>query len=308
MSRPAVCIVGSSNTDLVSYAPRLPRLGETLHGSDFQIGFGGKGANQAVMGAKLGGAVTMITKVGDDVFGHNTLRNYESVGVDMAHVHVTDSAPSGVAAIAVDEAGNNTIIIVGGANDELTVEEIEAARPQLTAAAVLVCQCEASLAALRMARSAGVTTIFNPAPALPDLADEFYALSDIFCPNETETELLTGLPVTTLDEAAAAGRILLAKGPRQVILTLGERGSLLITRAGVEHIETEAVRAVDTTGAGDAFVGSLAYFLAAGAAITDAMRRANRIAALSVQRPGAQSSYPVAADLPAEIMNVMHDG
>ncbi|MFN2167344.1 MAG: ribokinase [Anaerolineae bacterium] len=306
MSRPTICVVGSSNIDLISYTPRLPKMGETLHGERFQIGFGGKGANQAVMAAKLGGAVTMITKVGDDVFGHDTLRNYSSVGIDTAHVHVTDEAFSGVASIAVDEAGNNSIIIVAGANDRLTEAEIEAARPQLTSSAVLVCQLEVplpiTLAALRMARDAGVTTIFNPAPARPDLPDEFFTLSDIFCPNETEAELLTGLPVTSVDEAVVAARRLLERGPRQVILTLGEKGSLLVTPEAVRHVAAPPVTPIDTTGAGDAFVGSLAYFLAGGMSILDAMDRANRIAALSVQRPGTQSSYPGAEDLPDGLM------
>jgi ribokinase len=157
------------------------------------------------------------------------------------------------------------------------------------------------LAALRIGRAAGVRTIFNPAPARAQLPAEAYALCDILCPNESETEILTGLPVATLAEAEAAARLLLDRGAGSVILTLGERGSLLVQAAAVVHVPAPAVRAVDTTGAGDAFVGSLAVFLAAGLPVAEAMGRANRIAALSVQAPGTQTSFPDAADLPTEL-------
>lgn len=305
MKRPKICVIGASNLDLISYVPRLPKMGETLHGDRFQMGFGGKGANQAVMAAKLGGDVAMVTKLGDDIFGRDTLQNFERVGVDISHVHITDQAFSGVAPIAVDADGNNSIIIVTGANDLLTEEEIEAARPAIAAAAIVVCQLEIplpiTLAALRIAREEGVTAIFNPAPARPGLPDELYRLSDIFCPNETETELLTGMPVSTLAEAEAAARTLLARGAGAVVLTLGERGALLVNEEGAIHVPTNKVTALDTTGAGDAFVGSLAYFLALGKPMTDAITRANRIAAVSVQGAGTQSSFPMAADLPGDL-------
>ena len=305
MKRPKICVVGSSNLDLISYVPRLPKMGETLHGDRFQMGFGGKGANQAVMAAKLGGDVVMVTKLGDDIFGRDTVQNFEQVGIDVSHVHVTDQAFSGVAPIAVDADGNNSIIIVTGANDLLTEEEVEAARPAIAAAGILVCQLEIplpiTLAALRIAREEGVTAIFNPAPARPDLPDELYRLSDIFCPNETETELLTGMAVTTLAEAEAAARVLLARGAGAVVLTLGERGALLVNGDGATHVPTEAVKALDTTGAGDSFVGSLAYFLALGKPMNDAMARANRIAAVSVQSAGTQTSFPSADELPDDL-------
>jgi ribokinase len=270
------------------------------------MGFGGKGANQAVMAAKLGGDVTMITKLGQDVFGDNTLKNFETWGVNTKHVHSTDQAFSGVAPIAVDPDANNSIIIVTGANDLLTEDELEAARPDIAAAQIMVCQLEIpleiNLAALRIARQEGVTTIFNPAPARPDLPQEVYQLSDIFCPNESETELLTGMSVGTKEEAEAAARVLIERGAGTVILTLGERGSLLVDAKTTEHVPVETVKALDTTGAGDAFVGSLAYFLAFGKSLTEAMRRANRIAAISVQSSGTQTSFPVAKDLPAELL------
>ena len=305
MARPKICVVGSSNLDLISYVPRLHRMGETLHGDRFQMGFGGKGANQAVMAARLGGDVVMVTKVGDDIFGQDTRRNYAQVGIDTTHVHVTDQAFSGVAPICVDADGNNSIVIVAGANDLLTAAEVEAARSAIAAASVLVCQLEVplatTLAALRIARAEGVTTIFNPAPARSDLPDEIYQLSDIFCPNETETELLTGMPVNTPIEAEAAAQVLLSRGAGKVVLTLGDRGSLLVTKDRAIHVASERVQALDTTGAGDSFVGSLAYFLALGKSMSDAMARANRIAAVSVQSAGTQTSFPSADELPDEL-------
>ncbi len=307
MAKPRICVIGASNLDLISYVPRLPGVGETLHGSRFHMGFGGKGANQAVMAARLGAEVAMITKLGRDVFGENTLTNFQAEGIDCRHVLFTDQAFSGVAPIAVDPLGRNSIIIVTGANDLLTVEEVESAREVIGAAQVLVCQLEIpleiSLLALRIARAQGVRTVFNPAPARPELPEEAYRLSDVLCPNESETELLTGLRVSNLNEAETAARCLLERGPGAVVLTLGERGSLLAVQGRTLHVEAPPVRAVDSTGAGDAFVGSLAFFLARNLALDEAMRRAVQIASLSVQSPGTQTSFPRAADLPADLLS-----
>lgn len=299
-----VCVVGASNIDLISYVPRLPRLGETLHGERFQMGYGGKGANQAVMAAKLGARVAMVTKLGRDVFGEGTLANFREFGVDTEHVLFTEDAFSGVAPIAVAPDGSNSIIIVTGANDLLTEDEIERARPAIAASSVVVCQLEIpveiSLAALRVAREEGVTTIFNPAPARAELPQELYRLSDVLCPNEPETELLVGRSIAGEEEAAA--RELLTRGAGAVILTLGERGCLVVDAGEARHVAVEPVEAVDTTGAGDAFVGSLAYFLAQGRQLAEAAGRANRIAAVSVMGRGTQTSFPAAADLPAELL------
>ena len=306
MKKAKVCVVGACNLDLISYVPRLPSIGETLHGNRFHMGFGGKGANQAVMAAKLGGDVTMVTKLGQDVFGENTLENFKAWGVNTQHVHFTDQAFSGVAPIAVDPAGHNSIIIVTGANDLLTVDEIEAARPAIAAARILVCQLEIpleiNLAALRIAQQEGVKTIFNPAPARPELPAELYRLCDIFCPNESETELLTGMSIRKLAEAENAARVLIKRGAAVVILTLGQRGSLLVTGDKTEHVPVATVKALDTTGAGDAFVGSLAFYLAVAIPLTDAIRRANAIAARSVQSSGTQTSFPEAKELPPELL------
>jgi len=309
MPAPKICVIGASNIDLISYAPRLPKMGETLPGTRFQMGFGGKGANQAVMAAKLGAEVAMITKVGEDIFGRDTLKNYESLGFDTRYVLFTDQASTGVAPIWVDEStGNNAIIVVAGANDLLSPADVVAARGAITSAQIVVCQwecpLETTLAALRIGREAGVMTLFNPAPARTELPPEAYQLSDILSPNESETELLTGRSVATLAEAEAAARILLGRGAGRIVLTLGERGSLLVDENSVQHVPAPNVQAVDTTGAGDAFMGSLAYFLALGAPLLEAMRRASQIAAISVQSPGTQSSFPTAADLPAALLQM----
>jgi len=269
------------------------------------MGFGGKGANQAVMAAKLGADVTMVSKLGRDIFGENTLNNFKALGIDTRHVHFTDKAFSGVAPIAVDPEGHNAIIIVTGANDLLSTEEIEAARPAIASSKILICQLEIpleiTLHALRIAREEGVKSIFNPAPARPDLPEELYRLSDIFCPNESETETLTDMPVGTLEEAEMAARVLMDRGAGTVILTLGEQGSLLVTSDSVEHVPVKPVKAVDTTGAGDSFVGSLAYFLAREKPLAEAMRRASTIAGISVMSSGTQTSFPEAKDLDPEI-------
>jgi ribokinase len=296
-----VSVVGAANIDLISYVPRLPRVGETLHGSSFQMGYGGKGANQAVMAAKLGAEVTMVCKLGRDVFGEGTLENFRSLGVDTTHVSFTDEAFSGVAPIAVDPDGRNSIIIVTGANDLLSVDDLERARSAIAASDVLICQLElpveTSLAALRIAREEGVRTIFNPAPAREKLPEELYRLSAVLCPNQPETELLTGTPA-----GEAAARELLARGAGSIVLTLGERGCLVVEGETAVELTVEQVHAVDTTGAGDAFVGALATFLAAELPLADAADRANAIAARSVQSRGTQTSFPGAADLPAGLL------
>jgi ribokinase len=307
MASQAICVVGAANIDLISYVPRLPRVGETLHGTGFHMGYGGKGANQAVMAAKLGAEVSMVAKLGRDVFGEGTLANFRKWKVDTANVSFTEEAFSGVAPIAVDPEGRNAIIIVTGANDLLSVEDVERARPAIAAAAVLVCQLEIpleiTLAALRVAREEGVTTIFNPAPARSELPEELYRLSDVLCPNESETELLVGRPVSTDEEARTAADELLERGVGAVILTLGARGCLVVTREAETYVPVEPVDAVDTTGAGDAFVGSLAYFVAPGRALVEAAERANRIAAMSVQDRGTQTSFPTADVVPAGILD-----
>jgi len=298
-TQPKICVVGSSMIDLISKVPRLPKLGETLVGHSFHLGYGGKGANQAVMAAKLGARVTMVNKVGRDVFGEGTLGNYREQGIDTTHVMFDESRFSGVAPIFVDDNAQNFIVIVPGANLGLLPADVQKARQVILEADILICQLEipieTTLEAFRIAKSGNVRTILNPAPAAP-IPDELLKLTDICAPNETETELLTGEPVGKLDEAEAAARKLLSRGPGTVILTLGERGALLVDKNNVENIPAVKVDAVDPTGAGDAFIGSLAVYLGEGLPIRDAILRANAVAALSVTRIGTQISFPTRAE------------
>jgi ribokinase len=276
----------------------LPAAGETLAGQSFVVGNGGKGGNQAVTAAQLGARVTLVTRIGGDGFGDAALANYRARGVDSRYIIRDADAVTGVAVIFVDDAAQNCIAIVPGANGALSPDDVGAAAAAIEAADVVVCQLEvpvpAVIAAFRIARAAGIPTIFNPAPAAP-VPEELWELTDIAIPNETEIELLTGIAVTDDTQAEAAARALLARGPRAVIVTLGRRGSLVVTPDACTRIEPVTVEAVDTTGAGDAFVGTLAVCLAARLPLADAAMRANLVAALSVTQAGTQTSFPAAA-------------
>jgi ribokinase len=295
---PRICMVGSSNTDLIARVPRLPVPGETLHGSSFQTGFGGKGANQAVMAARLGAQVSVVTKLGRDTFGENTLVNYREQGIDTRYVLFDEQAASGVALIAVDEnTGQNSIVIVPGANNSLTPQDVRSARTAIAAAQLVICQIEipldATLEAFRVAKEVGtVKTIFNPAPA-SDFPDELLALTDILIPNEIEAGMLVGRTVENDEQAVEAARELQRRGPQTVVVTMGSRGALVVEgKREPEFIAAQRVQAVDSTGAGDSFVGSFAYLLGAGRTMVDAARRASAIATRSVLKPGTQLSFP----------------
>jgi ribokinase len=292
-----VCVVGSSNLDLTFRVAELPRPGETRPGSDFLMGCGGKGANQAVAAARLGAQVAMVSKVGADVFGERLLQNFALYGVDVQHV-TRSEGPSGVAAILVDDAARNCIVVVPGANAALTPDDIR--RAAIAHADILLCQLEVPVGttreALRLARNAGVRTLLNPAPAAP-LPDDLLALVDLCVPNEHELALLTGLPTSTRDDVVIAARLLRERGPRAVIVTRGEQGALMLDGETVAEVAAFPVAAVDTSGAGDAFIGALAVFLAEGLPLLDAARRASAAAALSVTRVGTQSALPTRAEV-----------
>jgi ribokinase len=291
---PKICVVGSSNIDLISRVPRLPKLGETIVGHSFHMGYGGKGANQAVMAARLGAQVTMVTKVGRDVFGEGTRRNYQEQGIPTTYI-MDDERFSGVAPIFVDDSAQNFIVTVPGANLGLSPTDARNAASVIQSADVLICQLEVpvetTLEAFRVAKAKGVRTILNPAPAAP-LPDELLRLTDLCVPNETEAEALTGQAVATAADAGKAAQALMKRGPATVIITLGDRGSLLAEARATELIPPVQVTAVDPTGAGDAYIGSLAVFLGEGRPMRDAVRRANAVAALSVTRVGTQVSFP----------------
>jgi ribokinase len=297
---PSICVVGSSNIDLTFRTSRLPATGETLTGHGFHLGYGGKGGNQAVMAARLGARVTLVSRVGRDVFGEGALANYRSAGIDTTHVYLDDGRPSGVAGIVVDDQARNCILVVPGANQKLSAADVRRAIVPLQSASVLLCQLEVplgtTLEAFRLAHAARVRTILNPAPAVP-LPEELLRLTDLCVPNETELELLTGRTILNQDDVADAARLLLERGPSTVLVTLGGRGALVVGPKLSQHVAAPVVEAVDSTGAGDAFIGSLGVFLASGVALVEAVRRACAVAALSVTRLGTQASYPARAEV-----------
>lgn len=302
--KPHVVVVGSCNVDLLSRVPRIPAPGETLAGSSFQIGFGGKGANQAVMAAKLGAQVSFVGRVGQDVFGQDTLRNFHELGIDTTHIGVDEKLSSGVAPIFVnEETGQNSIVIVHGANFGFGPAEVRAASDVIQAADVVICQLEirteASLEAFRVAKAAAKppTTILNPAPA-GDMPEELLQLTDIFIPNEVEAADLVQMPVETEAQIEAVARALQARGPRTVIVTLGKRGALIVDGdQPAELVPAQVVKAVDTTGAGDSFVGSLACLLGEGRPLRQAVETASAIATRSVLKHGTQTSFPTRAEV-----------
>src|SRR3984885_2250977 len=300
---PRIAVIGSANTDLVTFSSVFPRPGETLFGQNFDLGFGGKGANQAVAARLCGAEVLMLAKVGDDLFGEATIRNFASFGIDTTHVKMVKGVSTGAATILVEPSGQNRIIVVKGANDQLSAADVDAAAAALRGVDTIILQFEIPLEtiyhAVRFARTHDIRCIVNPAPAVPaNLAS--LAAADYFIPNETEAELLTGLPVHTLEEAAACAKALLQQGFSRVILTLGARGSLIASAQGCIHVPPFAVTAVDTTGAGDAFIGSLAVFLAGGAGEKGAVAPAHHYAALSTTRVGTQKSFSRRADFDAQ--------
>ena len=300
---PRIAVIGSANTDLTTFTDVFPRPGETLFGKNFEMGFGGKGANQAVAARLCGAEVLMVAKVGGDLFGRATLDNFASFGIDTTHVQLVDDAPTGVAPIFVGPDGQNRIIVVKGANDRLTPADVDAAAADLADVDAIILQFEIPLATvyhgIRFARAHNIRCIVNPAPAVPA---ELAALTgaDLFIPNETEAEQITGLPVHSEADARACAAALLARGFPRVVITLGARGSLLADATGHTVVPAFAVESIDTSGAGDAFIGSLAVFLAEGLAEQEALSRANLYAALSTTRIGTQKSFARRADFETE--------
>jgi ribokinase len=293
--KPRIAVIGSNMVDLVTYVHRMPVRGETVEAPSFEMGHGGKGANQAVAAAKLGASVVMVTKVGDDMFADNTIRNLASFGIDTAHVARVKGRSSGVAPIMVEPSGENSILIVKGANADLSPADIERAADDLKACDLILLQLEIPLetvyAAIAFGKRHGVKTVLNPAPATPELDPDKIRDASFFVPNETELAILTGLPVGAQDEIAAAARSLTAKGVGTVIVTMGSRGALLVTPGQTLHIAPVQVTPVDTTGAGDAFVGSFARYFAGGLGLEEALGKAVRYAADSVTRRGTQKAY-----------------
>ncbi|CUX06099.1 ribokinase [Agrobacterium sp. 22-3674b3] len=288
-------VVGSNMVDLITYVNRMPGPGETLEAPAFEMGCGGKGANQAVAAARLGADVMMVTRVGDDVFGDNTIRNLESFGVDTRHVVKVAGKSSGVAPIFVEQSGENSILIVKGANADLLPAEVDKAAADLKQCGLILMQMEVPVETvyhtIELAAQNGIETILNPAPAAANLDPERIRQVTFLVPNESELALLSGLPTETDEAIITAARSLIARGIRTVIVTLGGRGARMITSDEIVNIEPVKVTPKDTTGAGDAFIGSFARFYAETGEVVSSLKKASLYAAHSITRPGTQKAY-----------------
>jgi ribokinase len=292
--RPRIAVIGSANIDLTTFTSRFPKPGETIFGDSFDLGFGGKGANQAVAARLCGAEVFMVARVGSDLFGPATVENFKKQGIDATHVKQLQGVSSGVAPIFVEPSGQNRILVVKGANDRLMPADVDAAADTLKSVDCMVLQFEIPLEtvyhSVRFAREKGIPCIVNPAPAQPVDLKALEGL-DYFVPNESEAETITGMPVRNIDDAKKCAEKLLTGGMKRVIVTLGANGSLLASREAMEHVPPFQVKSVDSTGAGDAFIGSFAVFLGEGLPEREAVRRANLYAGLSTTGVGTQKSF-----------------
>lgn len=295
-----IAVVGSNNVDLITYIDRMPKEGETIEAPEFEMGCGGKGANQAVAASRLGATVRMVTRVGNDIFAANTVKNFDDNGIDTEWVLETTGS-SGVAPIFVDRESNNSIIIVKGANGLLSPQDVADAGDAIAECKLLVLQLEIPLetvyAAIDLAVERGVPVLLNPAPADTRLDPEYVGKCTYFVPNETELSLLAGKDLETIEEITEAGKKILAESKLEnIIVTLGSRGSLWLTETDEVLIDSTVVEAVDSTGAGDAFIGCFATRIVKGDSVPDALTTASRYAANSVTKRGTQYSYATAEE------------
>jgi len=292
---PKVIVLGSANLDFTVAVDRLPTVGETVLGREFYQSFGGKGANQAVAATRAGAEVVLLTMLGADDFGSRIEQHLALLGLPREGLLRHETKPTGVALILVDEGGRNFIAVAPGSNQMLSLEDIQRASPLITQGGVLLAQLEVPLAAVReafsIAKTQGLLTILNPAPAEP-LPPSLLKLVDVLTPNEGEAHTLSGM--TDPDEAA---RVLIEQGARKVIVTLGERGALLRDATTVRHFPAYSVQAIDSTAAGDAFNGALACSLAEGRSLEDAIVFANAAGALATTKRGAQESLPMRTEI-----------
>lgn len=295
-----ILVVGSANVDIVVTTRRLPAPGETVTGGTLLVNDGGKGANQAMAACRLGADVRFIGCVGDDTFGTAMRQRLAAQGLGIDGLSVVPGVATGTGMIMVDAAGRNQIAVASEANMYLTIERVKQRLEDFTWAQMVICQLENPLDTvlwtLQTARQHGVPTILNPAPAQP-LPEAIWPLVDYLTPNEVEAAQLTGLTLATAADAATLAQGLLARGPRVVIITLGEQGAYVCTPTARVHVPAFAVNAVDTTAAGDAFNGALAVALTEGHALAVAVRFANAAAALTCTRPGAQNALPERASV-----------
>ncbi|KNF09739.1 ribokinase RbsK [Gottschalkia purinilytica] len=295
-----VTILGSLNMDLVVAVKNIPVVGETVLATNFNKIPGGKGANQAVASARLGAKVSMIGKVGDDEHGTILLENLKKDHIDYSYVFKDEVNPTGTAVISVDSKGNNSIIVISGSNMELNIDEVRKYKSVIEESDVIISQFEVPMDAIiegfKIAKENGVITLLNPAPA-KEISDELMKLTDIIVPNETEAFSITGVNIDSVESAKLAGIKLLEKGVKHVIITLGEKGAVLVSNDGCEIIPALKVDAIDTTAAGDSFIGALSTKLRKEDSLThdllkEAIPFANKVSSIVVTREGAQPSIP----------------
>lgn len=293
MEKKRILVIGSSNTDMTVRSATLPKPGETVLGGDFRIGPGGKGANQAVAARLLGGDVTFVCKLGRDMFGEGASKHYESCGLDTSKILWSDK-PSGVALITVDSKAENSIVVASGANADVTVSDIDSVAEIIKSSGILLLQLEipmdAVVRAAEIAFEAGVQVVLNPAPAT-SLPAELLKCVSILIPNETEASAISGIDINNLETASAAAERLKGMGVREVIITMGSRGSM-VCDGECTFVPAVKVNAVDTTAAGDTFCGGVCVALSEGKALSEAVKFATAASSIAVQRPGAQDSVP----------------
>lgn len=298
--KPTILVVGSSNTDMVIKAGRLPQPGETILGGTFFMSPGGKGANQAVAAARLNGAVIFIAKAGNDIFGRQSIELFNEEGINTKYLVSDPINPSGVALITVDKNGENCIVVASGTNATLIPADLQKAEAEIKNAAIVLMQLEIPVETVewvaKMATANNVRVVLNPAPACVLPASLIENIS-VITPNETEAEMLSGIKITNLETAIQAGKIIKDKGVETVIITLGIKGALVITDSIIEMVPAPTVEAVDTTAAGDVFNGALAVALSEDVEILNAVAFACEAAAISVTKMGAQSSAPYRSEV-----------
>ena len=299
MNHASIVVVGSSNTDMVAITDHLPGAGETILGGKFFMNPGGKGANQAVAAVRLGGTVTFIAKLGDDIFGEQSLQLFNAEGINTSHIVIDPVNPSGVALITVDKHGENCIVVASGSNASLAPADIDNAKKIIQKANIVLLQLEIPIETVQhvvnIAADANTKIILNPAPACA-LPDEILSRVNIITPNETEAAILTGIEITNMANAEQAARKLKEKGVDTVIITLGSQGALLLHDECMV-IPTPVVKPVDTTAAGDVFNGALAVALSENKSMAEAVHFACKAASISVTRLGAQASAPYKKEL-----------